>query len=80
MKEPTFEERVKQLDGIIENLEKGSMPLADMIEQYRTGMELSRALRAQLDDARQQLRGIQLEDSEAEAQRAEAEGATANDD
>ena len=63
-KKPTFEEQLNQLDGIISGLEKGSMPLDKMIEQYKKGIELSRSLRSMLDSARDQLSQVELDDGE----------------
>lgn len=54
-KKPGFEEQLEQLEAVIAALEQGDMPLDKSIEEYRRGVELTRALKAQLEGARRQL-------------------------
>ncbi|MGN0742105.1 MAG: exodeoxyribonuclease VII small subunit, partial [Candidatus Fimadaptatus sp.] len=49
------EEQLEQLEAVIAALEQGDMPLDKSIEEYRRGVELTRALKAQLEGARRQL-------------------------
>ncbi len=37
-KEPTFEEELAQLEAIVESLEGGDVPLAELVERYEAGM------------------------------------------
>lgn len=54
-KRPGFEQRLEQLEAVIVALEQGDMPLDKSIEEYRRGVELTRALKSQLEGARKQL-------------------------
>jgi exodeoxyribonuclease VII small subunit len=47
----TFEEAEKELSGIVERLESGSVPLDDALALWERGEELYRLCRAQLDAA-----------------------------
>lgn len=38
----TFEQAIEQLDEIVQNLEKGNVPLADMVALYEEGVALSK--------------------------------------
>jgi exodeoxyribonuclease VII small subunit len=69
-KQPGFEQRLEQLEEIIASLEQGEMPLDKSIEAYRRGVELTRALREQLDGARQQLKMLDGEPA-ADAEKSE---------
>ena len=40
MKEPSFEEKMKELEAIVTSLESGSVPLEEMTELYEKGVEL----------------------------------------
>ena len=40
----TFEESMIELEKIVENLERGEMPLENSIEAFQKGMELSKNL------------------------------------
>lgn len=46
----TFEESMIELEKIVENLERGEMPLENSIEAFQKGMELSKNLSKTLDD------------------------------
>lgn len=67
-KQPSFEKQLEQLEELISALEQGDMPLDKSIEAYKQGVELTRALRAQLEGARQQLRVL---DADADVQEAQ---------
>ena len=54
-KKPGFEEQLEHLEAVIAALEQGDMPLDKSIEEYRRGVELTRALKAQLEGARRRL-------------------------
>jgi exodeoxyribonuclease VII small subunit len=47
----TFEEAHKELEAIVEKLERGQAPLEEMTELWRRGEELYAFCRAQLDAA-----------------------------
>ena len=54
-KEPTFEERLEALEGVVRDLEGEDLPLELSLERYRTGVEHLRACRTLLDDAESRL-------------------------
>ena len=63
-KKPGFEEQLEQLEAVIAELEQGDMPLDKSIEEYRRGVELTRALKAQLEGARRQLALLDADEEE----------------
>ena len=46
-----FEESLKQLETIVEQLEKGDLPLEDSIKLFEQGVQLSTACKQELDAA-----------------------------
>ena len=63
-KKPGFEEQLEQLEAVIAALEQGDMPLNKSIEEYRRGVELTRALKSQLEGARRQLALLDADEGE----------------
>jgi exodeoxyribonuclease VII small subunit len=47
----TFEESLKQLEGIVAQLERGDLPLEDSIKMFEEGMRLSAQCKLELDSA-----------------------------
>ena len=47
----TFEESLKQLEGIVAQLERGDLPLEDSIKMFEEGMRLSASCKQELDTA-----------------------------
>lgn len=47
----TFEDSLKQLEKIVEQLEKGDLPLEDSIKLFEEGVRLSTACKQELDEA-----------------------------
>jgi exodeoxyribonuclease VII small subunit len=47
----TFEENVKQLEIIVDQLERGDLPLEGSIQLFEEGMRLSAACKEQLEAA-----------------------------
>lgn len=67
-KEPTFEEELSRLEAIVEGLESGDVPLAELVERYEEGMTVLKSCRKKLADAElriEQLRAVSA-DGEAE--------------
>ena len=58
----SFEAALKELEEIVEKLEKGNLPLAEMIQLYRRGKELAQYCDAQLREARQKIEALQAEE------------------
>ena len=67
-KEPTFEEELSRLEAIVEGLDSGDVPLAELVERYEEGMTVLKSCRKKLADAElriEQLRAVSA-DGEAE--------------
>ncbi len=47
-----FEENMKKLSEIVEQLEKGDIPLEQAVELYSRGLEISAGCRAELENAK----------------------------
>jgi exodeoxyribonuclease VII small subunit len=47
----SFEESLKKLESIVENLEKGDLSLEDSIKLFEEGIGLSAACKKELDEA-----------------------------
>jgi exodeoxyribonuclease VII small subunit len=48
---PPFEEALKQLEEIVQKLEKGELPLEESLALYEEGIRLSRLCHAKLEEA-----------------------------
>jgi exodeoxyribonuclease VII small subunit len=60
-----YETALKELEGLLADLEGGQLPLEKSIETYARGMELLKFCQSQLTDAEQRIRvleGDQLQD------------------
>jgi len=49
--EPTFEEALSALEGIVERLEKGELALEESLKLYEEGIRLSRICHGKLEEA-----------------------------
>ena len=49
MTEPTFEENLKELEEILQQLEHGELPLEAALAKFEAGMQLIRQCNQQLD-------------------------------
>lgn len=47
----TFEEQLKQLETIVDQLERGDLPLEDSIKLFEEGVRLSNACKEELEAA-----------------------------
>lgn len=73
----TFEEELARLEAIVESLEGGDVPLAELVERYEEGMRHLKNCQEKLADAElriEQLRGVSA-DGNAETVPFEGEGA-----
>jgi exodeoxyribonuclease VII small subunit len=52
----TFEAAVSELENIVRQMETGSLPLEQALEQYRRGVALIRHCQEKLDAAEQQIK------------------------
>ncbi|SER48861.1 exodeoxyribonuclease VII small subunit [Salipaludibacillus aurantiacus] len=64
-KEPlTFEESMKSLEGLVEKLEKGDVPLEEAISMFQEGMKLSKECHDRLQKVEKQMTEVLSEDGE----------------
>ena len=54
-KQPSFEEKLLELDALVRKMEEGSMPLAETLSAYEAGMQLSKALTEELSAAEKRM-------------------------
>ncbi|KRM07748.1 hypothetical protein FC89_GL000191 [Liquorilactobacillus ghanensis DSM 18630] len=52
---PTFETQLAALEKIVQQLEKGDVPLETALDQFQQGIKLSRLLQQQLETAEKTL-------------------------
>ena len=55
MAEIKFEETLKKLEKIVEDLEKGDLSLDEALKKYQEGIELSRLCAQRLDNAKKKI-------------------------
>lgn len=55
MAEIKFEEALKKLEKIVEDLEKGDVSLDEALKKYQEGIELSRACAQRLESAKKKI-------------------------
>ena len=53
--EPSFEENLKQLEGLVEQMESPELPLETIVEKYETGMKLVAACHEKLQAAEKRI-------------------------
>lgn len=71
-KSTSFEEKLNQLQQIVNHLQTGELSLADSMDQFKQGMELSHQLQEQLATAEKTL--AQLVDEQGQVHPAEQAG------
>lgn len=54
-KQPTFEDRLLELEALVKKMEEGAMPLGETLAAYEEGMKLSRALTEELSTAEKRM-------------------------
>ena len=55
MAEIKFEDALKRLERIVEELEKGDLSLDEALKKYQEGLELSRQCSSRLDNAKKKI-------------------------
>ncbi len=55
MAEMKFEDMLKKLEKIVEDLEKGELTLDEALKKYQEGVELSRACNMRLESAKKKI-------------------------
>lgn len=57
-----YEDALKKLDDIVKKLERGDVPLAQMMEYYEEGVRLKNICQARLDEAKLKIEQITMQD------------------
>ena len=52
----SYEAALKELEGLVQQMESGQLPLSDLLSGYQRGAELLGYCRAQLDAVEQQIK------------------------
>ena len=55
MKDKTFEEALRELEGIVNRLEEGDLPLEEALQFFEEGVKLSRYCHTKLDEAQKRV-------------------------
>jgi exodeoxyribonuclease VII small subunit len=66
-KKDSFEESMRKLEAVVEQLEKGDFTLEESLEKFEEGLALGKRCREILEKARARVKKI-VEDSEGEAE------------
>ena len=73
-KESSFEEKIKELEGIVTELESGNVNLDDAISKYTKALKLSKECYDKLNEANEQVNKILLENGKLEDFKVDEEG------
>jgi exodeoxyribonuclease VII small subunit len=65
MSEKSFEKSMAELEGIVEKMEEGGLPLTESLALFEKGVKLARFLRKELDNAEKKIT-ILLKDEKGE--------------
>lgn len=65
MAKKSFEQSLKQLEGIVEELETGDLPLEKALKKFEEGIQLSKLCTQMLDETEQKI-SILLKDQDGE--------------
>jgi len=65
--ESTFEESVERLEGLIEAMENGDTPLAELVAKFEEGSKLLKQCQAQLKEAELKIEKLNLKTGQLEA-------------
>lgn len=63
---PTFEESVERLEGLIQAMEDGDTPLADLVAKFEEGSQLLSHCQAQLKEAELKIEQLNLKTGQLE--------------
>ncbi|MDQ8208127.1 exodeoxyribonuclease VII small subunit [Coraliomargarita sp. SDUM461003] len=64
--EPTFEQSVERLEALIEAMENGDTPLADLVAKFGEGSKLLKQCQAQLKEAELKIEQLNIKTGELE--------------
>ena len=62
--EPSFEEALVELEGLVESMESGELSLEDSIKTYERGVALGRVAMKALDEAQQRVQILNDDEDE----------------
>jgi exodeoxyribonuclease VII small subunit len=65
--DPTFEESVERLEALIQAMENGDTPLADLVSKFEEGSKLLKHCQAQLKEAELKIEQLNLKTGQVEA-------------
>jgi exodeoxyribonuclease VII small subunit len=65
--DPTFEESVERLEALIQAMENGDTPLADLVSKFEEGSKLLKHCQAQLKEAELKIEQLNLKTGQLEA-------------
>jgi|TARA_Y100000385_G_scaffold281791_1_gene335196 exodeoxyribonuclease VII small subunit len=63
---PTFEKSVERLEGLIQAMESGDTPLADLVAKFEEGSKLLNHCQAQLKEAELKIEQLNLKTGQLE--------------
>lgn len=66
-KEKKFDEAMKDLEGIVQKLEQGDVPLEEALDQFQEGISLSRYCKRIIEDAEKTVTRMVNEDNSEDA-------------
>lgn len=64
MEEKTFESNLKELEGLVKELETGNVPLEDAIKKYTEAMEIAKCCSDKLNNATEKVNKILSSDGQ----------------
>jgi exodeoxyribonuclease VII small subunit len=64
--EPTFEEALERLEGIIASMESGEIALADLVAKFEEGSKLLKTCQSQLKEAEIKIEKLNIKTGEVE--------------
>src|SRR6056297_1865346 len=65
--QPSFETTLADLETLVEQLESGELELADSLDKFKRGIELSKQCRAMLEQAQQSIDEVMTSDALADS-------------
>ena len=64
--EPSFEDAMQRLETLVDAMEQGDIPLADLVAKFEEGSKLLEACRARLKDAELKIEKLNVRTGDAE--------------
>ena len=75
----SFEAAMSQLENIVENMERGELPLEDALTAFENGVKLVRQCEEKLKTAEQKVQILMQSSNKSELQPFDSDGAIANE-